>query len=162
MRRVLAVVVGALLAYGCGSESPTAPRVSNAPPPTPQPTATPTPAPTPRADMVGLWKIANTGNLSTLTGYAIDITSHNLATGEVRGRSVYPYRNVTGLLRGTVRGNHIDWRTEYTPSDSENGSMDRTNYINGSMLEGFVLFEYNSFDFSFRFTGVALWREIGG
>jgi hypothetical protein len=162
MRRLMAVgILGTLglLVWACDGATPTGTNYKNPTPPAVA-TVTPTPRPTPTpVPWVGLWKIANTGNLGALDGYTVEIASYDAATGAVRGRSVYKYSGFTGALRGTVRGNHIDWQSDLTgQGDTENGSMDMKEYSNGLFLEGFLKFEIRAIGTG-QYNGIALRRE---
>jgi len=158
MRRLLAVgILGALGLIACDSSSPSGP--SNTPPVV-SGTPTPAPTPTPNPSLVGLWRVVRIQgypNLGPLDGYSIDISTHNTTTGEIRGRSVYKLRGLNGPLRGTARGNHIDWQVDFGDGDSENGSMDIT--PDRRDMEGFVKYEFPTIRQSFSYGGVLLRKE---
>ena len=82
-----------------------------------------------------------------------------MKTGEVRGRSYYNEKDFTGLLRGAYRPSdrRLEWKTNYTPADSENGSMTLDPTLR--LAEGFLQFELPSINANFRYTNVALLRE---
>ncbi len=167
MRRLLAVgILGTLglMLWACDGATPTGTNYRN-PDPATVATATPTPRPTPT--LVGLWKIANAGNLGPLDGYAIDISSHDLQTGEVRGRSVTKYTELNGgLLRGTARDIgggrlHLDWQTHFAEvlglNDTENGSMDVT--ADRRQMEGFIQMDFVTYGQRFTANGIVLRRQ---
>jgi hypothetical protein len=155
------IVVGSLIAVvavvGCGSENSGTSHITAPPIATAAPTVAPTPTPPPT--LVGIWQIQNQVPRSHwLSGYGIEISSFNPATGEVRGRSFYDVRDFTGPLRGTYRASdrHLDWQTLYTITDTENGSA--TLDLALRRMDGQVVFELNTFSVKFGFTGLVMQR----
>jgi len=163
MRRLLAVgILGALGLIACDENpsSPTYPKITEI---NRTPAPTPTPRPTPLT-FVGRWVVANSGinQEHVLWNWTVEIQSHDTVTGEVRGLSHLRSLGGPGILRGTVRGNHLDWQTtfgNFGNTETENGSMDLTRYSNGDFLEGTVKFELPVIRYQFTFTGAALRKE---
>lgn len=160
MRRLMAVGILAFLVAACGDDFPSGPSGDKGP----VAAATPRPTPTPVPTLVGLWKIANSGNLGPFDGYAIEIASHDTRSGEVRGRSVWKWASLSGgALRGTARDigggrMHLDWQTDWQYGDSENGSMDID--AGKREMEGMVKMEFPSVGAGpYTFTGIVLRRE---
>lgn len=121
MRKFSIPIVLALLALSCGSNTPSSPQIIYVQAPTATPTLTPLVQQP--LSLVGVWKVLNgNGTNQWFNGYGIEISSHQ--NGEIRGRSIYPFDGLTGLLLGTVKSNgKVEWRTLYS-NGTESGSFD--------------------------------------
>jgi hypothetical protein len=122
----------------CGGGPTTASGGASPSPPTASsPTPAPTPAPT--ADANGVWLV----EAGDLEGYGIDVTQ----TGtKIAGRSIFPVRDVTGPLNGTVTAaGHVTWVTAYgnDATDAVEGDI----AAGGTTIEGRLTFDIPSAHF---------------